>query len=61
MFKIRSEYSQTILTIVPNQITPELALLLGEMMANKTRYGVVYDQEIENLINTLNDLILKSQ
>jgi hypothetical protein len=50
-------YAQQIQKLYP-QINQETALVLGQMAANRARYGVVYPPEYRNFLDAVDAAIL---
>lgn len=50
VFKFRSDYSKAANQRLPKLLPPPVAVVLGEIMANKVFLGVVYSTEVEEAI-----------
>lgn len=57
--EFRNVYSRYVRMYYPN-IDEYTSLVIGEMAANKIRFGVIYPQIYEDLIKSVNQSILNS-
>lgn len=56
--EIREAYKGVITTYLGDQMNETMINMLSEAMVNKVKYGVVYEKDIEDLIEYVNGQII---
>lgn len=57
-FLMRSAYSKAAEKVVPNETTATY-VLIGQMAYNRAKYGMTYPPDMNNVLNQIDELILK--